>query len=146
MDAAQATPAKYDMDVVRWFSIAAVIYLVVGTLIGVWIAAELAWPSLNFIPAIAFGDNSRQGICRTGMADRYPDRRRLAGVRAELHHDHRDPQDVAYLCVQLVLHGHDRDDHLPACGEQPGHSGQPDPVLFHLLRRAGCHDPVVVGT
>ena len=33
----------------------AVIYLVVGTLIGVWIAAELAWPSLNFIPEIAFG-------------------------------------------------------------------------------------------
>jgi len=55
MDAAQATPVKYDMDVVRWFSIAAVIYLVVGTLIGVWIAAELAWPSLNFIPEIAFG-------------------------------------------------------------------------------------------
>ncbi len=55
MDATQATPAKYDMDVVRWFSIAAVIYLVVGTLIGVWIAAELAWPSLNFIPEIAFG-------------------------------------------------------------------------------------------
>ncbi|MDP1996676.1 MAG: cytochrome-c oxidase, cbb3-type subunit I [Gallionella sp.] len=55
MDAAQATPVKYDMEVVRWFSIAAVIYLVVGTLIGVWIAAELAWPSLNFIPEITFG-------------------------------------------------------------------------------------------
>jgi len=55
MNAAQATPVKYDMDVVRWFSIAAVIYLVVGTLLGVWIAAELAWPSLNFIPEITFG-------------------------------------------------------------------------------------------
>lgn len=55
MNAAQATPVKYDMEVVRWFSIAAVIYLVVGTLLGVWIAAELAWPSLNFIPEIAFG-------------------------------------------------------------------------------------------
>lgn len=55
MNAAQATPVKYDMGVVRWFSIAAVIYLVVGTLIGVWIAAELAWPSLNFIPEITFG-------------------------------------------------------------------------------------------
>ena len=55
MNAAQATPVKYDMDVVRWFSIVAVIYLVVGTLLGVWIAAELAWPSLNFIPEIAFG-------------------------------------------------------------------------------------------
>ncbi len=43
------------MDIVRWFSIAAVIYFVVGTFIGVWIAAELAWPSLNFIPEVAFG-------------------------------------------------------------------------------------------
>lgn len=55
MNAAQTTSVKYDMEVVRWFSIAAVIYLVVGTLIGVWIAAELAWPSLNFIPEITFG-------------------------------------------------------------------------------------------
>ena len=55
MNAAQVTPVKYDMEVVRWFSIAAIIYLVVGTLLGVWIAAELAWPSLNFIPEITFG-------------------------------------------------------------------------------------------
>ena len=55
MNAAQATPVKYDMDVVRWFSIVAVIYLVVGTLLGVWIAAELAWPSLNFIPEMPLG-------------------------------------------------------------------------------------------
>jgi len=55
VETTQAAPIKYDMDVVRWFSIAAVIYFVVGTLIGVWIAAELAWPALNFIPEIAFG-------------------------------------------------------------------------------------------
>ncbi len=55
MEAAQAAPVKYDMEVVKWFSIAAVIYLVVGTLVGVWIAAELAWPVLNFIPEISFG-------------------------------------------------------------------------------------------
>ena len=56
MEATQATPVKYDMEVVRWFSIAAVIYLVVGTFIGVWIAAELAWPFLNFDnPYITFG-------------------------------------------------------------------------------------------
>ena len=55
MNAAQVTPVKYDMEVVRWFSIAAIVYLVVGTLLGVWIAAELAWPSLNFIPEITFG-------------------------------------------------------------------------------------------
>jgi len=55
VETAQAAPIKYDMGVVRWFSIAAVIYFVVGTLLGVWIAAELAWPSLNFIPEITFG-------------------------------------------------------------------------------------------
>ncbi|HUW25872.1 MAG TPA: cytochrome-c oxidase, cbb3-type subunit I [Gallionella sp.] len=55
MDATRTAPVKYDMDVVRWFAFAAVVYLVVGTLIGVWIAAELAWPSLNFIPEITFG-------------------------------------------------------------------------------------------
>ncbi len=56
MEATQATPVKYDFDVVRWFTIAAAIYAVVGTLIGVWIAAELAWPFLNFdIPELTFG-------------------------------------------------------------------------------------------
>ena len=47
---------KYDFDVVRWFSIMAVIYLVVGTLIGVIIASQLAWPALNFdIAELSFG-------------------------------------------------------------------------------------------
>ncbi|MDH4234104.1 MAG: cbb3-type cytochrome c oxidase subunit I, partial [Gallionella sp.] len=44
------------MEVVRWFTIAAAIYAVVGTLLGVWIASELAWPFLNFdIPELTFG-------------------------------------------------------------------------------------------
>ena len=56
MEATQAIPVKYDMDVVRWFTIMAVIYLVVGTLLGVYIASELAWPFMNFdIPYITFG-------------------------------------------------------------------------------------------
>lgn len=56
MEATQAIPVKYDMDVVKWFSIMAVIYLVVGTLLGVYIASELAWPFMNFdIPYITFG-------------------------------------------------------------------------------------------
>ncbi len=47
---------KYHFEVVRWFSVAAVIYLVVGTLVGVYIASELAWPVLNFdIPYLTFG-------------------------------------------------------------------------------------------
>jgi len=56
VEATQAIPVKYDMDVVRWFTIMAVIYLVVGTLLGVYIASELAWPVMNFdIPYITFG-------------------------------------------------------------------------------------------
>ena len=47
---------KYNFEVVRWFSVAAVIYLVVGTAIGVYVASELAFPALNFdIPYITFG-------------------------------------------------------------------------------------------
>ncbi len=47
---------KYNFDVVRWFAVLAVVYLVVGALVGVYIAAELAWPVLNFdIPYITFG-------------------------------------------------------------------------------------------
>ncbi|GAB1234533.1 cytochrome-c oxidase, cbb3-type subunit I [Ferrigenium sp. UT5] len=56
MEANQATAVKYDMEVVRWFTIAAAIYAVVGTLIGVYVASELAFPFLNFdIPEITFG-------------------------------------------------------------------------------------------
>ena len=47
---------KYDFDVVRWFSIMAVVYLVIGTLVGVIIASQLAWPWLNFdIAELTFG-------------------------------------------------------------------------------------------
>jgi len=38
---------KYDLGVVKWFTIMSSIYLVVGTLIGVYIASELAFPYLN---------------------------------------------------------------------------------------------------
>ena len=47
---------KYSFEVVKWFSVMAVIYLVVGTFIGVFIASELAWPALNMdIAEITFG-------------------------------------------------------------------------------------------
>lgn len=47
---------KYNFDVVRWFTIMAVVYLVVGAAVGVYIAAELAWPALNFdSPYLSFG-------------------------------------------------------------------------------------------
>ncbi|MET0026797.1 MAG: cytochrome-c oxidase, cbb3-type subunit I [Candidatus Thiodiazotropha sp.] len=54
MDA--AAEQKYNFDVVRWFTVMAVVYLVVGAFVGVYIASELAWPFLNFdIPYITFG-------------------------------------------------------------------------------------------
>ena len=47
---------KYNFEVVQWFTVAAVIYLVVGTLVGVYIASELAWPVLNFdLAELSFG-------------------------------------------------------------------------------------------
>ncbi len=47
---------KYNFEIIKWFTVAAVIYLVAGTGIGVYIAAELAWPVLNFdIAELTFG-------------------------------------------------------------------------------------------
>ena len=46
----------YDDDPVRWFALAAVLWGVVGMLVGVIIAAQLTWPELNFgIPWFSFG-------------------------------------------------------------------------------------------
>ncbi|MBF0426738.1 MAG: cytochrome-c oxidase, cbb3-type subunit I [Magnetococcales bacterium] len=48
--------ARYDYRVVQWFSVAAVIYAIVGFLIGDWLAWQLSFPELNFgIPYITFG-------------------------------------------------------------------------------------------
>ncbi|VAW58925.1 Cytochrome c oxidase (cbb3-type) subunit CcoN [hydrothermal vent metagenome] len=47
---------KYNFEIIKWFTVASVIYLVVGTGIGVYIASELAWPVLNFdIAELTFG-------------------------------------------------------------------------------------------
>lgn len=47
---------RYNIEVIKWFSIMATIYLVVGVTVGVYIASELAWPFLNFdIAEISFG-------------------------------------------------------------------------------------------
>ncbi len=48
--------SSYSFEVVKWFAYMAVVYFVLGTGIGVWIASELAWPALNFDnPYISFG-------------------------------------------------------------------------------------------
>src|SRR5574343_541973 len=52
----QASAAHYNDTVVRQCSIMAVVWGVVGMLVGVFIAAQLAWPELNFgIPWISYG-------------------------------------------------------------------------------------------
>lgn len=43
---------KYNYAVVRWFAVLAVVYVVVGALVGVWIGSELVWPDIN--PNIAY--------------------------------------------------------------------------------------------
>ena len=48
--------AVYDDSAVRLFAIAAIAWGVVGMLVGVYIAAELAWPDINFgIPWLSYG-------------------------------------------------------------------------------------------
>ncbi|MBI1889361.1 MAG: cytochrome-c oxidase, cbb3-type subunit I [Burkholderiales bacterium] len=52
----QANSSTYNYRVVRQFSIMAVVWGVVGMLVGVFIAAQLAWPELNFgIPWLSYG-------------------------------------------------------------------------------------------
>ncbi len=48
MDFPKTSAAHYNDTVVRQFSIMAVVWGVVGMLVGVFIAAQLAWPELNF--------------------------------------------------------------------------------------------------
>jgi len=50
-----ATP-NYDEEIVKKFAIAALVFGVIGMFVGVWIAAQLAYPALNFgIPELSFG-------------------------------------------------------------------------------------------
>ena len=56
MNEPQARAACYHDTVVRQFSLMAVVWGVVGMLVGVIIAAQLAWPELNFgIPWLSYG-------------------------------------------------------------------------------------------
>jgi len=48
-------PSRYDDDVVRWGVIATMFWGIVGLLVGVFIAAQLAWPWLNLEPYLNFG-------------------------------------------------------------------------------------------
>src|SRR5690554_4853814 len=48
--------STYNYKVVRQFAIMTVVWGIVGMLVGVWIAAQLAWPLLNFdLPWTSFG-------------------------------------------------------------------------------------------
>ena len=52
----KADAAHYNDTVVRQFSIMAVVWGVVGMLVGVFVASQLAWPELNFgIPWLSYG-------------------------------------------------------------------------------------------
>ncbi|MBQ0132516.1 MAG: cbb3-type cytochrome c oxidase subunit I, partial [Comamonas sp.] len=56
MDTLKTNTAHCSDTVVRQFSIMAVVWGVVGMLVGVFIAAQLAWPELNFgISWLSFG-------------------------------------------------------------------------------------------
>src|SRR5271154_5465632 len=54
--AQELAPPQYNFDVVKKFTIATVFWGIVGFLVGVYIASELAWPDLNFgLPWLNFG-------------------------------------------------------------------------------------------
>lgn len=54
--ATQSPAPNYNYDAIRKFSIMTVIWGIVGMTVGVLIAAQLAWPSLNFdLPWLSFG-------------------------------------------------------------------------------------------
>ncbi|RZL05626.1 MAG: cytochrome C oxidase Cbb3, partial [Rubrivivax sp.] len=56
MDSQTSPAVTYDDGVVRQFSIMAVVWGVVGMLVGVIIAAQLTWPELNLgIPWLSYG-------------------------------------------------------------------------------------------
>ncbi|HEX8980916.1 MAG TPA: cytochrome-c oxidase, cbb3-type subunit I [Parasulfuritortus sp.] len=47
---------QYDYEIIKKFSVMAIVWAVVGMFVGVYIASELTWPFLNFdIPYITFG-------------------------------------------------------------------------------------------
>lgn len=48
MNTQLATQPSYNDDVVRGFTVMTVVWGVVGMLVGVWLAAQLIWPALNF--------------------------------------------------------------------------------------------------
>ncbi|HNQ04940.1 MAG TPA: cytochrome-c oxidase, cbb3-type subunit I [Thiobacillaceae bacterium] len=51
-----AASEQYDYDIIKKFSVMAIVWAVVGMSVGVYIASELAWPFLNFdSPYISFG-------------------------------------------------------------------------------------------
>ena len=51
-----AVAEQYDYEIIKKFTIMAIVWAVVGMFVGVYIASELAWPFLNFdSPYISFG-------------------------------------------------------------------------------------------
>jgi len=52
---AEISRSTYDMAVVRGFAISALVWGVVGMLVGLLAAAQLAWPELNWGPYLHFG-------------------------------------------------------------------------------------------
>ncbi len=85
-----------------------------------------------------------QGVRRTRVADRHPDRRRLGHLRHQLLRHHREAAGAAPLRGALVLHRQHRHRGHPAHLQQPGRPGRDPEELLDLRRRAGRLHAVVV--
>ena len=56
LENAMATENSYNYKVVRQFAVMTVVWGVVGMTVGVFIAAQLLWPALNFdVPWLSYG-------------------------------------------------------------------------------------------
>ncbi|HVQ05612.1 MAG TPA: cbb3-type cytochrome c oxidase subunit I, partial [Burkholderiaceae bacterium] len=56
MTTTTAPAPVYDDDAVRGFTVMSVVWGIVGMAVGLFIAAQLAWPQLNFgIPWLSYG-------------------------------------------------------------------------------------------
>ena len=168
------TESTYSDTVVRQFTLMTVVWGVVGMLVGLIIAAQLAWPELNFgiswlsygrlrplhtnAVIFAFGGcalfaTSYYVVQRTGQTRLFAPGlaaftfwgwQAVIVVRHRLLRHHRQTQSQPHLCGQLVLWRIYSDRGCAAFGQQRCDACGMDEIVFSLCRCARRHGAVVV--
>ena len=101
------------------------------------------WQLVILLAAVTLpmGYHHRQGIRRTGMADRLADRGGLGRLRRAVLRHHHQAQDPAHLCGQLVLRRLHRHHRHSAYRQQRGIAGRRLTKSYSAY--AGVHDAMV---